>query len=145
MITKMRKLSLAMLLVCAGALGGCASTGGADPADLEATWTLESFGGVTDLEPADPTVTTTLTFVAGGEANGNGGVNNFGTTYEASDDGDLEFGEIASTLMAGPDNAMEQESRFFEAMGKTARFEFNEGKVILNDMGNNVLAVMVQE
>ncbi len=117
------------------------TSSGSDPAKLEGTWVLESFGGTTELEPADPAVPTELAMKAG-KATGNGGLNTFSTTYEAKDDGSLKFGQVASTMMAGEPAAMEQEAAFFKALENTRTYEFNEGKLVFGDLGNNTLAVL---
>jgi heat shock protein HslJ len=122
-------------------LGGCASSGAADPAALEKAWVLESLGGTTALTPADPAVTSTLT-LKDGEASGSGGVNSFGGSYTASSDGDISFGALNSTLMAGPEPAMKQETAFFKALADAKHFEFNQGKLVLSGTGNDTLAVL---
>lgn len=140
---KSRTVWLLAAVVGMLAVAGCTGSGGtasADPADLEGTWVLESFGGTTELMPADPAVTTELT-LQDGEATGSGGVNQFNGTYEATDDGSISFGPIASTRMAGSEEAMAQESEFFAALESAETFEFNDGKLVLGDQGNDTLAV----
>ena len=132
---------LAALVGVVVLLGGCASSGASDQSQLEGDWVLESFGGTDGLTPADPTVTSELTMLAG-EATGSGGVNNFSGTYEASDDGDLSFGPLAATMMAGSPEAMDQETAFFQALAATKSFEINEGRLVLSDLGNNTLAIL---
>ena len=145
MVMKLRlrcAIALAMMLALGVVLAGCASAT-VDPAQLETTWTLESFGGTTALVPADSAVKTTLTMDAGKTA-GNGGVNSFSGDYKATDDGKISFGPQAATMMAGEAAAMEQEAAFFSALEKARTFEFNEGKLVLGDLGNNTLIVMVR-
>jgi heat shock protein HslJ len=120
---------------------GCASAGGADPAGLEGTWTVESFGAPTALTPSDPAVTTEITFKAG-TVSGNGGVNSFSGTYEASKGGKISFGPTASTKMAGPPEAMTQETALFKALSEAKSFEFKDGKLVLSDLGNSTLVVL---
>lgn len=134
-------LLLAALLGIVVVLGGCASSGGADTGQLEGTWALESFGGSTELVPADPAVTSDLTLKAG-KASGAGGVNTFSGTYDAPGDNRLSFGPLASTAMAGEPAAMEQEDKFFAALAATRHFELNAGKLVLSDTGNNTLMVL---
>ncbi len=50
---------------------------------------------------------------------------------------------MTSTLMAGPQEAMDQEAKFLSALEKTKRFEMLDRKLVLMDMGNNTLVVMV--
>lgn len=128
------------------AAAGCGSgSGGAvtDPAALQGTWVAESFAGPDDLAPADPEVTTELS-LDDGQASGTGGVNRFTTGYEATDDGSISFGMVASTRMAGPDNAMAQETEFLTALESAERFEINDGKLVLLDAGDNTLVVLAQ-
>ncbi|MGB7962348.1 MAG: META domain-containing protein [Propionicimonas sp.] len=134
-------LVAAVLAVTAVMTGGCSSPQGADPAELEGSWALESFGAVSGLRPADPEVTTAMT-LADGKATGNGGVNSFSGTYEASKAGEVSFGPIAATKMAGPSNAMAQESAFFAALEETTGFEINGGNLVLSDLGNNTLVIL---
>lgn len=134
-------LLFAVLMGIVGLLVGCASAGGGDTAALEGAWVIESFGGQTALVPADPAVTSELTLKAG-QASGSGGVNSFSGTYEASGDSKISFGPLAATAMAGPPAAMEQESKFFSALESAKRFEINEGKLMLGDIGNNTLMVL---
>ena len=134
-------MGMVALGAMAFALVGCASTGSTDPAALEGTWALESFGGAQDLKAADPTVATNMTMEAE-KASGNGGVNSYSATYETPGDNALTFSPPASTMMAGEAAAMEQEAAFFAALEKTEHFEINEGKLVLSDAGNNTIAVL---
>jgi heat shock protein HslJ len=141
----MRMLPLfAALVGMVVVVGGCASTTGPDPADLEGTWVVESFGAAEGLTDADPAVTSVITLKAD-EATGSGGVNSFSGSYQASDDGSISFGPLAATKMAGEPAAMEQESAFFAALEAARSFEFNEGKLVFGDMGNNTLVVLVPQ
>lgn len=141
------KSRLRTALVVAGALAvvlvlvGC-SSGKADTSTLEGSWVLESFGGVTAVVPADPAVTSELTLEAG-QASGNGGVNSFSGTYEASSDSKISFGPLAATAMAGSPAAMDQESKFFAGLEKAKRWEIDAGKLVLGDIGNNTVMILV--
>lgn len=139
---RIRTVLLVSMAVALLALAGCASADAPDPAALEGDWVVESFGGATELTPADPAVTSEMTFEAG-EVSGNGGVNSFGGSYETPGDNALTFGALAATEMAGPPEAMEQESTFFKALEDTEHFEFNDEKLVLSDAGNNALVVLV--
>lgn len=140
----MRKALWPVLLAAAIVVGGCVSPAEPRADRLEGTWVLDSFGAPSGLSPADPSVTTTITF-DDGEVWGSGGVNSFSGTYDAADGGELTFGALQSTEMAGSPQAMEQESAFFAALQETRHFEFNAGKLILTSSGNDTLAVLVPE
>ncbi|MDI1289071.1 MAG: META domain-containing protein, partial [bacterium] len=49
-------------------------------------------------------------------ASGFGGVNQYNTTFTSGPDGDLDFGEIASTKMAGSDEAMQAEQAYLASL-----------------------------
>lgn len=138
MLATLTLASVAMLVIV---VTGCGSAGESDPAALEGSWVLRSFGGTNALTPAAAGVTTELTLAAG-KASGNGGVNSFSGSYEAKGGDSLTFGPLASTQMAGEPAAMEQESAFFKALEDTRHFEINAGELVLSDLGNNTLAIL---
>lgn len=110
--------------------------------DLEGSWVVESFGGVDELRPSAEGVTTTLDLKAG-TASGNGGVNSYSTTYQTPEAGSLTFAEVATTSMAGEEDAMNQETGFFTALGMTERYEIDAGgKLVLSDESENTLLVL---
>ncbi len=129
------------VLTTALVVAGCTSTDSTNPASLEGTWQLESFGGAQGLKPADPAVTTNMTMEAG-MAGGSGGVNSYSAIYETLGENALTFGRVVATQMAGEQAAMAQEAAFFAALEKTEHFEISDGKLVLSDAGNNTLAVM---
>ena len=73
---------------------------------LVGTWITESIGD----EPVSPDVESSITFDEDGGVFGRGGVNSFRGTYAAAEN-EVEFGPLAVTLMAGPDDAMVHEGR----------------------------------
>jgi putative lipoprotein len=91
------------------------------------TWRLERLG-----DAALDRVRSTITFGADGNVSGAGGVNRFFGGYRVVDDA-LEFGQLASTLMAGPPEAMEQEQRFLAALGGTRRFAVDGDVLTIGD------------
>lgn len=134
--------AFATMVALLTALSGCGgSSANTDSSALDGPWVLESLGGVSDLTPADPSVTTTVT-LEDGKVSGNGGVNTFSGTYESPADGELSFSPLASTRMAGPEAAMAQEAAFFEALAETARFELDGDRLVLGNAGNDTLAVL---
>jgi heat shock protein HslJ len=130
---------LAVLTMVSGCSGASANI---DSAELDGAWVLESLGGVSELTPGDPSVTSTLT-LEDGKVSGTGGVNTFRGTYESPADGELTFSPLATTRMAGPDAAMQQEAAFLQALDETARFEFDGDRLVLGNEGNDTLAVLL--
>ena len=128
-----------LLVALVTLLSGCGAGGeGADaPGALEGSWTLDVVGGAS----ADPAVASTLT-MEDGSASGNAGVNTFNGSYDAPDDGVLTFGPLATTMMAGPDNAMQQEQAFLQALAATTTFTTKDSTLELMDEGGKTLAVL---
>ena len=104
----------AAVLVAVLSLAGCGGGGGAsahDPAALEGVeWMLvDSSAAEVDLTLA------AITLIFDGKtAGGFSGINQYGAPYTAKDDGSLEIGEVASTLMAGPEPLMKVEGAYLE-------------------------------
>jgi heat shock protein HslJ len=110
-------------LLVVGALAACSSSGAdsgsgdavepAGGAGLVNSWSLTSAAvDSSDLSSFGITITFTDT-----EASGFGGVNNYTTSFTSGPEGDLDFGEIASTKMAGSDEAMQAETAYLAALG----------------------------
>lgn len=118
-----------VLLICSALLiplmAACASddTGPADSTatgggprggtGLVASWALTS-AAIDSVPLSDFGITITFTDT---EASGFGGVNQYTTTFTSGPDGDLDFGEIASTKMAGSDEAMKAEQAYLASLG----------------------------
>lgn len=137
-----RTLSVTALMLVLGLLvSACAGQPAADPAKLKGSWKLEAFGAAKGTEAANVAVNTEITF-GKGEVTGNGGVNGYSAPYDAPGGNALTFGPVTATRMAGPEPAMTQESRFFEALAKTKHFEFNGEKLILTSNNNDTIAVL---
>ncbi len=137
--TKPLALMAAVLVALVSLLSGC---GGADnapnaPTMLEGSWTLVTLNGAA----ADAAVASSLTMNEG-TANGNAGVNTFNGSYDAPSDGVLTFGALATTMMAGPDNAMKQEQDFLKALADTKKFTTEDGGLVLMDGSDAKLAVL---
>ena len=137
----MKPLALvaAILVALVALLSACGGEDNAPnaPTMLEGSWKLETLGGTA----ADPAVPTTLSMNEG-QATGNAGVNTFNGPYDAPSDGVLTFGTIASTMMAGPDNAMQQEQDFLKALAETKKFTTDNGALVLMDDAETKLAVL---
>jgi heat shock protein HslJ len=136
--TKPLALVATVVVALVALLSGC---GGDEdvpnsPGMLEGSWSLVTLNGA----PADAAVVSTLTLNQG-KANGNAGVNTFNGSYNAPSNGNLTFGALATTMMAGPDNAMKQEQAFLKALADTKQFTTEDGGLVLMDASENKLAV----
>ena len=132
-------LVAAILVALVALVSGCGGNDEAvnSPGMLEGTWNLVTLNG----SAADATVPTTMS-LNGGEATGNSGVNTFNGPYKAPSDGVLTFGTLASTMMAGPENAMQQEQDFLKALSATKKFTTDNGNLVLMDDNETKLAVL---
>lgn len=103
---------------------------------LVGAWLAEDIdgGGVID------NLQTTLEIAADGSVSGNGGCNRFGGS--ATIDGDkITFGDLASTMMACAEAAMNQEQKFHAALGAVRRYRIDDEqrKLFLADAAGKVV------
>ena len=92
--------------------------------DINGEWTISKVDGV-EIEVADKTPFLSFN-VADNAVHGNGGCNiiNGSFSQEEGNASSLKFGQMISTMMAGP--GMETEGKVLEAMNKVASFVVNE-------------------
>ena len=124
-----------LLLLC---LSACTTK----PADeLEgSSWQLVSMG---DQLPLNGT-TLTISFKEG-QAGGSSGCNTFSTGYQV-EDGQIQFGEIAVTLMACMDDGvMEQEQAYLNFLQSVTGYSLAEGKLSLYRPDGSALIYMPGE
>ena len=96
------------------------------------TWRAETIMG---REVVDAS-TSTITFEADSGVNGRGGCNRyFGASTIAGDQ--LSFGALGSTKMASAKALMDQETRFFRALGSARRWTIDEedGLLLIHSAG----------
>lgn len=107
-------LAVPVLAACGGSSSGGESTSGGPVGGpgLVANWTLSGASDAAIL----PSLGITLEFTDT-DASGFGGVNRYMTTFTSGPEGDLDFGEIATTMMAGPEDAMAAEQAYIAALG----------------------------
>jgi heat shock protein HslJ len=111
-------------------LTGC---GGA-PADLLVgqTWVVEDIGGAGIIDAAR----VTLGFATDGRVAGSGGCNRWFAGYALTGEG-LGIGQAGATMMACAPALMDQEQRFFAALGQVTRFDIDDTgalRLIAGDM-----------
>jgi heat shock protein HslJ len=108
------------------------------------SWTCITLDGaaVTAMRPP------TITFDGAGRVNGFSGVNRFGGSVESAEAGELHFGQMMSTKMAGPPEQMALESSFLSAITRADRYMvidteliFSAGKTMLVQFKSEPLAV----
>ena len=95
-------------------------------------WQLSSFTSGGEAHTPLEGTPITLEFSTQTDTGGSGGCNSFGGTYTVEDD-TINFGELASTLMACEDEAvMDQEAWFFETLALVERYDIADGDLILH-------------
>lgn len=128
--------ALTVAVLCVGlVLTGCSSV----PVEQQ-TWVLESFAGEAAPVESGQGVQPQFSLVDG-TVTGNGGVNSFNGSYELSGT-DISFGPLASTKMAGPPDAMDQEMRFLQALEAAAHLEVRDENMTLSDADDVVLMLL---
>ena len=135
-------LNLAIaLLALTMAVSGCTPDAPDSSAVQQRTWVLQSLAGASVPEPAEGAATAELT-LENGKVNGNGGVNILTGTYVLDGDA-LSFGSLASTKMAGPPEAMDQETQFLSALAAAAKVAVDGDTLRILQEDGTELMVMV--
>lgn len=115
-------VSMAVAAAALLCLAGCGGSEETDPAALDSTeWRLESWSE-SGLDPAASPITAIF---AEGRISGLSGVNTYGGPYTTGPGDAFSVGEIASTMMAGPEAAMEAEAAYMRLLAEAASFELD--------------------
>jgi len=140
---------MATALLSATGLGvvGCASGSSGEPRGGTLTgihWVLSTYvvDGSQTKVPAE--VTSDATF-AEGKIGGTAGVNQYSANYTADRGGSIKFGEISSTLMAGPPEATEVENAVFAGLEAAKQYYADDTTLTLYDIQGDVLLVYNKE
>ncbi|HSO07190.1 MAG TPA: META domain-containing protein [Pelomicrobium sp.] len=138
----MRKTMWLAALALAAVLAGCASDPGKYPEGTRVTparlaevaeqeWQLAALRvdgkDVPLLEQGKPTLQIGKDLHVAGRAT----VNRYMGQMKLSEAGEVSWGPLASTMMAGPDEAMKQEQVFLAALAKTTRMHVGPAGLLL--------------
>ena len=130
--------SLALLSV------GCGGSAGDSGGELEGiSWALRSIDELGKSVEVDPASGIGALF-ENGRVSGSAGVNTYSAPYEVSG-ASLDIGPAASTLMAGPPEAMELEASYLAALERAASFSVGEGRLTIYDSEGNAALFFVRE
>jgi heat shock protein HslJ len=135
-------LLLAAVPLVAAACGSAAGGSGAVKALEGKLWTATQIDGVDQVLPAGESASTAK-FEAG-RVSGSGCVNSYTAAYTAADDGTIEIKQPASTLMAGPPKANEQERAFFAALTTAEKFQVDGDTLKLLGPDDKLLVAFVE-
>jgi heat shock protein HslJ len=100
---------------------------------LEGAWRIDAIDG----RPALAEVEATLEFHADGHVAGTAGLNRFAGAWTL-DGSVLTLGPLASTLMAGPPDRMEQEGRVLEILGGPLAVTLDDAALVLEGRGGRL-------
>lgn len=134
-----------MTLICVGAFvlaAGCVSSGGSGQPGLDGTaWRLSAFGsGSAAVAPAG---IISLNF-GNDSMSGSGGVNSYGGAFTLdAATGNVTFGQVVSTLMAGPEALMADESRYFAALQNVTGYTYAADRLVLRDAAGQTVLTFV--
>ena len=130
----------AMMVVLGCGVSGLFSGGNVETELGDTVWVLESFGQEGDLQSAVKDRKVTLEFdFKENIISGSGGCNHYSAEFEVSGDS-LTISPAMSTLMACfPEEVMNQETAYHQALAQAERFEVMDGKLLIYTAGNQVL------
>ncbi len=125
--------AFAALVATALTLTACA-----DSAALDGTsWRLAGWSA-SSLDPQAFTITAQFD---DGRIGGTSAVNSYGGEYTTESGGAFAVGEIAQTLMAGPDDAMRAESIYHELLRTAESYRLDNTTLTLFDGNGNELLI----
>lgn len=99
-------------------------------------WQLVTVGGAPAVAGAEATILFSV-----GKAMGTTGCNRYTGSYTEGGNGVIEFGPMASTMMACPGPQMQQEQAFLKALDEAAGYTLAEGRLTLKGANGDELAV----
>ncbi len=131
-------VALGLSMIAAAPLGGCASGAGGGAVEslmptitqLLGDWNVESLAGksVADMLPKGSKVPS-LTFGEDGSVSGFAGVNRLMSKLDLASlaKGEFKMGPAATTMMAGPDEAMKVEGTFTKLLSRVNSAKLTDG------------------
>jgi heat shock protein HslJ len=91
------------------------------------------------------TTTLTASFSEDGKIAGNGGVNTFNGDYTTEGARGISIGPLATTMMAGPEDAMAQESAYLAALQSAKTYALSGDRLTLSAEGGATAVEMVKK
>jgi heat shock protein HslJ len=131
-------MALAVALLAAAGCGGS----GSEPATLAGTswrltgWTLSS------LDPAAFTITAQF---ADGKISGKSAVNTYGGSYKEGPGDAVSVGQLACTMMAGPELDMRAEAAYLKLLSEAKSYRRDGAGLTLFDQNGNESLIFVAQ
>jgi len=148
----MKKL-FSFTLVLFAVIGGCMTDVDNNAQDggnlkdllLNTEWELQSFGPIGREENVLVKTAPTMKFGQDDRITGRGSCNNYFASYEIGEGNALSVGMIGSTEMyCADEGVMDQEQKYFQALGKAATYEVDEQSLqIFDEDGQRVLKYVI--
>jgi heat shock protein HslJ len=123
----------ALLALLVAALGGVGCGDEAGPSLEGTSWKLTGWS-ISSQDPNDFTITAEF---KDGRIGGTSAVNQYGGPYTTGDDGSFSVGELASTMMAGPEPDMQAEASYMALLAAARKYEIDGDTLTLFDAGGN--------
>jgi heat shock protein HslJ len=127
-------LSFVLIAVLVAGCGGNTNAGSSsdDSKSLEGTlWQATEIAGVKSVSTKAGESSTAK--FSGGKLAGSGAVNTYTAAYTTGPGNTIEIGAPVSTMMAGPQAAMDQETAYFAAIQKAATYKVDSKSLTLLD------------
>jgi heat shock protein HslJ len=133
-VSRLRPVMLATALVALALAAAAAAGCGESAPTLEGTsWKLTGWS-ISSQDSNDFTITAEF---KDGRIAGTSAVNQYGGPYTAGDDGSFSVGDLASTMMAGPEAEMLAETNFITLLSAAKKYEIDGDTLTLFDAGGN--------
>lgn len=130
-------LSAALLTIAA-----CGGSGGDQPTLDGTSWGLTGWS-LSSLDPNDFTITAAF---ADGKISGKSAVNTYGGPYTEGPGDAFTVGDLASTMMAGPEPDMRAEQAYLTLLSQARSYELKgEGLTFFDENGNESLIFETRE
>jgi heat shock protein HslJ len=128
---------LAVSAGCGSGSGGSSGGGGSRSTSAAAlagtAWRLTGWSA-SSQDPNDFTITAEF---KDGRIGGKSAVNQYGGPYTAGDDGSISFGDLVSTMMAGPEPDMKAEQTYLTLLAAAKKFRVEGDTLTLSDAQGN--------
>jgi heat shock protein HslJ len=145
MSSSIRLAAVALCIVAVFAVGGCSSPSAPtapsqSPAALEGVrWVATDISREAGEFAAVVGGAQVTAEFAGGKMSGSGGVNSYSAAYKTSGANGIEIDSVASTLIAGPEPLMAQESAYFRCLENAEAYRVTGTSLELVDKAGEVV------
>ena len=123
------------------AVAGCGGSGGDMPTLNGTAWRLSGWS-LSSLDPNDFTITAAF---ADGKISGRSAVNTYGGPYTEGPGDAFSVGDLASTMMAGPEPDMRAETAYLTLLAQARSYKLGGGLTFFDENGNESLIFAAEQ